>query len=258
MKKVMTVFLVIGIIAVIIGIVLVIVGGTLGNRNVNYTDEIFRSESAVERLELDVAAGSASVEFYEGDCVEISYQAHPRYGFTASQSGSTVKLGHSRGGWFNWGWGRKAPVATVKLPHTLAVDLDIDISAGSVKVQSGEFRKLTIDVSAGELTLGEAVCSTAKCHVSAGSVKIEGLACSTTDCHVSAGSLKLSNVSCPVVDLDVSAGSIKIGMLGNKEEYTILVDKSAGSCNVSSQQGTDADKKIDIDVSAGSIEVNFN
>ena len=106
--------------------------------------------------------------------------------------------------------------------------------------------------------MGEIVCPTAKCHVSAGSVKLEGLTCSSTDCHVSAGSVKLSNVNCPVIDLDVSAGSIKLGVLGNKEEYNILVDKSAGSCNVSSQQGTDADKKIDIDVSAGSIEVNFN
>lgn len=260
MKKVLTVFMVIGIITVIVGIVLVIIGGTLGNANVKYTDEFFSSEGTVERLELDVAAGSAEVQFYDGDGVEISYQAHPKYGFTASQSGGTVKLGHSRGGWFNWGWswGRKAPTATVKIPYTLAVELDIDIGAGSVKVQSGEFRKLTIDVSAGELSMGEIVCPTAKCHVSAGSVKLEGLTCESTDCHVSAGSVEFSKVSCPVIDLDVSAGLIKLGMLGNKEEYTILVDKSAGSCNVSSQQGTDAGKKIDIDVSAGSIEVNFN
>lgn len=258
MKKVMTVFLVIGIIAVILGIVLAAIGGTLGSGNVNYTDEIFRSESSVERLELDVAAGSASVEFYDGDCVEIAYQAHPKYGFTASRDGATVKLGHSQHGWFSWNWGRKAPVATVKLPYTLAVELDIDVNAGSVKVQSGEFRKLTIDVSAGELTMGEIVCPAVKCHVSAGSVKLEGLTCSNTDCHVSAGSVKLSKVNCPVVNLDASAGSIKLGMLGNKEEYTILVDKSAGDCNVSSQRGTDPDKKIDIDVSAGTIEVNFN
>lgn len=257
MKKVLTVFLVIGIIAIIIGIVLVVVGGTFGS-NVKYTDEVFSSEGGVEKVELDVAAGSANVEFYDGDAVAISYQAHPRYGFTASQSGGTVKLGHERGGWFNWGWGRKGPTATVKIPYTLAVDLDIDISAGSVNVQSGEFKKLTIHVSAGELNMGEIVCSTSKCHVSAGSVKLEGLYCSNTNCHVSAGSIRLSKVNCPVVDLDVSAGSIKLDMLGNKEEYTILVDKSAGSCNVSSQRGTDANKKIDIDVSAGSIEVNFN
>lgn len=257
MKKLLTVFLVIGIIVVIIGIVLVVIGGTLGS-NVKYTDEAFASEGGVEKVELDVAAGTANVEFYDGDVVEITYQAHPRYGFTAAQSGGTVKLGHERSGWFSWSWWRKAPVATVKIPYTFAVDLDIDISAGSVKVQSGEFKKLTIDVSAGELIMGETVCSTAKCHVSAGSVKLEGLTCGNTDCHVSAGSVILSKVNCPVINLHASAGSVKLDMLGNKEEYTILVDKSAGSCNVSSQQGTDANKKIDIDVSAGSIEVNFN
>lgn len=253
------IFAVIGILALAIGIVLVIVGGGFGDVNVNYTDEVFNSEGNVECLELDVAAGTANVEFYDGEGVAITYQAHPKYGFTASQNGATVKLGHSRGGWFNWFWGsRKAPTATVKIPYTFAVDLDIDISAGSVNVQSGEFKTLKIDVSAGKLIMGEIICSTAKCHVSAGSVKLGGLSCSKTDCHVSAGSVEFSKVNCPVIDLDASAGSIKFGMLGNKAEYTILVDKSAGSCNVSSQQGTDANKKIDIDVSAGSIEINFD
>ncbi len=259
MKKMFIILAVIGILALAIGIVLVIVGGGFGDANVNYTNEVFNSEGDVERLELDVAAGTANVEFYDGDSVAITYQSHPRYGFTASQNGGTVKLGHSRRGWFSWSWGsRKGPTATVKIPYTFAVDLDINISAGSVNVQSGEFKTLKIDVSAGKLTMGEIICSTAKCHVSAGSVKLGGLTCNKTNCHVSAGSVEFLNVNCPVIDLDVSAGSIKFDILGNKSEYTILVDKSAGSCNVSSQQGTDANKKIDIDVSAGSISVNFN
>lgn len=259
MKKTAIIFIVIAIIAVVIGIVLVIVGGSFGDWNVKYTDEIFKSENTVERIELDVAAGSANVEFYDGDCVEITYQSHPKNGFTASQEGGTVKLGHARRGWFNWSWSsRKGPTATVKIPYTLAVDLDIDISAGKVTVQSGEFKGLDIDVSAGSLTMGETVCTNTVCHVSAGSVKFGGLTCNTTDCDVSAGSVEFSNVVCPVIDLDVSAGAIKFGVSGDKSEYTISVDKSAGGCNVSSQQGTDASKKIDIDISAGSVEVNFN
>lgn len=258
MKKMVATFVGIGVILLVIGIILLIIGGTSG-WNVQYTDEAFASEGNVQRVELDVAAGVANVEFYDGENIEIAYQAHPKYGFTASQSANTVTLSHSHSGWFNWGWnfGRKAPVATVKIPKELKPELKINIGAGSIDIKSGEFKTLDINVSAGKLTMGETICTSADIDISAGSMEIRGLTCEGLNCDVSAGSATVSKIKCDKIDIDVSAGSVTFNVIGIKSEYNILVDKSAGSCNVTSQQGTDVNKTIDIDVSAGSVNVNF-
>ena len=69
--------------------------------------------------------------------------------------------------------------------------------------------------------------------------------------------MNIGKLTCPKINIDLSAGSVKLGVVGQKSEYSISVDKSAGSCNVANQSGTDIDKKIDIDMSAGSVTINF-
>ena len=260
MKKTLIVCSILAAIAIVIGIVLIIVGGTFGfGGAVNYTDESFTSQGSVTRLEIDVAAGTAKVQFYDGDSVQVDYQTHSKYGFTVSESGGTVKLEQVRTGWWiNWGINmRKAPTATVRIPRALILDLDIDISAGLVEVGSGTFGKVTCEISAGKLALGEIVCTALESDVSAGTFEISGLTCEFINCDISAGNATINRVNCDRIDIDVSAGNISMKVLGNKSDYTILVDKSAGNCNVTSQTGTEPNKRITVDVSAGNVSVNF-
>lgn len=258
MKKTWIVCGVIAAITIVIGIILVIIGGTFGFGHVSYADESFTSQDSVTRLEVDVAAGTAKVQFYDGDSVQIDYQTHSKYGFTVSESGGTVKLEQVRGVWFGLGFiSRKVPAATVKIPKALVLNLSIEIGAGSVEVDSGTFGLVKCEVSAGKLSLGETACSAFECDISAGTFDVSSLTCDKIDIDVSAGNASFNKVDCDKIDIDVSAGNISMKVLGNKSDYTILVDKSAGNCNVTSKSGTDANKKIDVDVSAGNVNINF-
>lgn len=260
MKKLFIVFSILAAIAITIGIILVIIGGTFGFGNTNYSDEVFHSEQPVSNLELYVSAGSAKVELYDGDNVQIDFQTHSKYGFTVSEKDGTIKLEQHHKGWF-LGWGiamRTAPSATVKIPKGVALNLSVEIGAGAVTVEGGTFGNVECKVSAGELTLGNIECAKASCRVSAGALKVSSLKCGSLSCKVSAGSQNIGNVTCDNIDIAVSAGSLNMHVLGNKSDYSISVDKSAGSCNVTTQTGTDANKKIDIDISAGSVNVHFN
>ena len=260
MKKALIICSVIASVLISVGIVLLIIGGTFWRGNTNYTVEVFNSEQTVERLNLSVAAGSTKVEFYEGDSVEIKYEYNSRLGFAVSEENGTVKLHQIKTGWIGlWGINaRRAPAATVKIPTGLVADLTIHIGAGTVTVADGAFGDVKCNVSAGVLDMGKTDCSSFICEVSAGSFNIDGVSCDSIDCDVSAGSARFSKVACGKIDIDVSAGSASFGILGDEAEYNISVDKSAGSCNVTSHQRPDASKRINIDVSAGSVFVNFN
>lgn len=255
-------FIICGIVAAIlicIGIILLIVGSTFGFVGNIYSDESFTSQQDVSRLKIDVAAGNAKVSFYDGENVQIEYQTHSKYGFVASESNGTVKLEQPHNTWWiNWGWGmRRAPTATVKIPYAFILDLDIEISAGAVDVESGTFGKLTADVSAGKLDFKNIVCAEAICNISAGNLSVDGMACTSLDCDVSAGNASFTGVTCSDIDIDVSAGSLYMMVVGKKDDYSISVSKSAGSCNQSTQHVPNAVKRITIDVSAGSVTVNF-
>ena len=259
MKKAIIICSVLAAIAITIGIILIIIGGTVGS--VRYEDNTFISQERVEKLKVSVAAGEANVEFYDGDKVEIAYQTHSKYGFSVSESGGTIELNQNHIKWFNWigfGIARKAPSATVKIPYGLTVDLEVRIGAGSVSIKDGSFGAVKCEVSAGRLTFGNTVCTSLVTDVSAGSLSVGGVTCGSIDCNISAGSAHFNKVVCDKMDIDVSAGSAHFSVIGDKADYYISVDKSAGSCNVTNQSGRDANKKIDIDVSAGSVSVNFN
>ena len=258
MKKTFIICGILASLAIAIGIILVIVGGTSGLGDSYYTDESYTAQNEVSRIKLDVAAGTAKVGFYEGDSVQIDYQTNQRYGFTVRESDGTLTIEQSHGVWWlNWGIMRKVPTAIIKIPRHCIPDLDIEIGAGSVDVDSGTYGKIKADVSAGKLNFGRIVCADADCRVSAGDLSFDFVDCSYVSCNVSAGNATFRTVKSDNINIDVSAGNTTMYVLGSISDYTIHVNKSAGSCNLTTQIKPDAKKRIDIDVSAGSVNVHF-
>ncbi len=155
---------------------------------------------------------------------------------TAAMMGKiTVAPKHSFGFWFGW---FKVPEMTVKIPQGKVIDFSLEMSAGSAHVQDGEFKNFNFDMSAGSANIGN-------------------IRCDKFDADLSAGSLHVSGITCDNILIDLSAGSANLTVNGKKSDYYITVDKSAGSCNVSGQQGAASGKVIDIDLSAGSVNVHF-
>ncbi len=237
--KTWKIFLCLGIVILFIGIA-VLIGGLAANGwkfKVDYEMQTFVSEGDNNSLDLKISAGTVKVEYYEGENFEIVYPTSYRYGYDVTEENGkiTVAPKHSFGFWFGW---FKVPEMTVKIPQGKVIDFSLEMSAGSAHVQDGEFKNFNFDMSAGSANIGN-------------------IRCDKFDADLSAGSLHVSGITCDNILIDLSAGSANLTVNGKKSDYYITVDKSAGSCNVSGQQGAASGKVIDIDLSAGSVNVHF-
>ncbi len=253
------VFLGIGIVIFAIGLALFITGWALNGWKfkVEYEMNTFNSTEENTTLDLRISAGSIAVEFYDGENIEVNYPDSINYGYEVKEKAGTLKVTPVNRVHFNWfGW-NDIPAVTVKVPSGKVMNLKLDLSAGAATVASGEYGDVRISMSAGSTTVGAVKCGELITHLSAGKISFGGAECSSLDVRLSAGVANMDGVVCNDIDIDLSAGSAKLAVIGNKSEYSIFVDKSAGSCNLTNQSGSVAGKKIDVDLSAGSVEVTF-
>lgn len=223
-----------------------------------YSRMTFVSEGQeTDAIGLNVVAGKLNCSFYDGDRVEISYPTSDDFGYRVSEEDGKVTLSPVRNSywfWLNW---THIPDVNVKIPQTLVPDLNITLSAGSVYLDDGAFGTVTMNVSAGTLHTGNLTCDTLTCKLSAGSANLGTLTAQSASVHLSAGSFNAGRTDCPDLSIDLSAGSAAMTVAGSEDEYNISVDCSAGSCNLSSRTSAQAFKRLDIDLSAGSVTVNF-
>ena len=219
----------------------------------------YTAEGEIVELKIDNAVGRIKTEFYDGDKMIVDYPVSNRYTMTIEEKAGTLKVnGLNRRHWYNFTVHMSSfPETVVKIPQSTVLKLDVTVNAGSVTLAEGNYAAASVKVNAGSINVLGMTCPQFDCEVNAGSIFVKSLDCASFDCEVSAGSINVERLVCPLIQIDVSAGHAGVKVQGRKEEYTILVDKSAGSCNVASQTGTDPEKKIDIDVSAGSVSVNF-
>lgn len=254
--------MIIGIIVLAVGLALFITGLALNGWKfkVEYEMETFNSTEDNTTLDLRMSAGSMNVQFYDGDGVEVVYPVSYARGFEVTERAGTVKVNSFNRHIFNWfGW-NNIPAVTVKIPQGKVMNLKLKISAGTASIASGAYGDTLIDMSAGSVDVGEVVCKNFKADLSAGMITVNSVACTALDVDLSAGTATIKSVVSNVIDIDLSAGSVYMTVKGNKSEYAVTVDKSAGSCNLTNQspaQGTAEVKRIDVDLSAGSVEVKF-
>lgn len=233
------IFLAIGIVFFTIGLGVLVAGIASNGWKLKNDFEIqtFTSEGDNNSLRLGISAGTVKVEYYEGENFEITYPTSYRFGYEVSEKNGKITVMPKRtfGIWLGW---YKIPDLTVKIPQGKVIDFSLEMSAGTAHVADGEFKNFNFDMSAGSANIGNIKCDNFNADLSAGSLDAKGIACDK-------------------ITVDLSAGSANLTVNGNKSDYYITVDKSAGSCNVSGQQGAVAGKVIDIDLSAGSVNVHF-
>lgn len=254
--------LIIGIIVLAVGLALFITGLGLNGWKfkVEYELKTFNSTEDDTALDLRMSAGTMNVQFYEGDSVEVVYPVSYARGFEVTERAGTVKVSSFNRHIFNWfGW-NNIPAVTVKIPQGKVMDLKMKISAGEADIASGAYGDTNIDMSAGLISVGEIVCRNFRADLSAGKITVNSVTCAALDVDLSAGTATVNNAVSNDIDINLSAGSVYMTVKGDKSEYAITVDKSAGSCNLTSQspaQSTAQVKRIDVDLSAGSVEVKF-
>lgn len=257
--KALTKLMIAGAIILILGIGVFIAGVAMNGWKMapHYENETYLSEGQVGVVELNVDAGKLNCSFYDGDQVEITYPVSEDFGYRVTEADGKITLSPQKQRYWFWlGW-FELPEITVKIPQTSVPDLKIDLSAGKVVVGDGTFQDVTIKISAGTLNVGEIACATFDCSLSAGNATVGGMVCDRADIDLSAGSFTAKSICCPLIGLDLSAGNAKLNVVGSEEDYNVSVDKSAGSCNLSSRTASGSDKKLTVNLSAGDVNVQF-
>lgn len=254
-----------GIAIIIVGIIVFVVALGLNDWKLesfgNFEVKDYESVSQINTVKLNSAIGTVKTEFYDGDKILVKYPENNKLTTTVTEENGvlTATTNVSRHWWMSFGFTlKKIPVTVISIPQNSVVNLDFQVNAGTVTVADGKYDSVKIELNAGTIKFGNTICQNLKCNVNAGTLKIDGVSCDKIICKINAGTVSLSGVQCDDIDVGISAGSATINVKGNKTEYNIYTDVSAGSCNIKSQSGTVANKTIKVDVSAGSVNVNFN
>ena len=243
--------------SVIIGtiIALIIIWLALSG-TVKYEMQTYTAVNDNTALDIEIEAGALRTEYYYGDKIQVEYPVSKSFRSNIYEKDGTFHFKNDFRAFFILFVNPKIPDIVIKLPHGAYYDINLGMSAGKVNLAGGRFGKAELQMSAGTLK-GEGMdCSSLKLKISAGAAALGRVNCHSLDMHMSAGSASIDRVTCTDTKLRVSAGSVKLGYTGLSEEYRIIKHVSVGSCNVAAQNGI-TDKTIDINVSAGSVKLDF-
>ncbi len=251
--------LIIGGVIAVIGIVILIV--TLASngwkiKKAEFEMQTYTAETEFTKIKIDIEAGSARTEFYDGEKVIIEYPASSAYKNQFETEDSTlIYSGCARDWFFNTG-NLNVPETVIKIPNGSVYGIEMQVGAGAYSLADGEYGNIKINLGSGVFSAERFKCAEMKFEVGMGHSNIKNFECRTLDCEVGMGDITIEQVTCSGAKIDVGLGSAHIGFSGAKEEYNISTDIGLGSCNVAEQTGT-TDKTIEIDVGAGSAVLDF-
>ena len=122
--------------------------------------------------------------------------------------------------------------------------IEFDCGAGSVDVEGIFANNTSIDSGMGEFN-------------------IEYIETSNLDASIGMGEVNIKGVITDNADIDISAGEMNLEIYGESEDYYITADKTAGNILVDGKSigeaygKSDAHGKIDVDISAGEVNIDF-
>ena len=262
MNKTVKVTLIVGAIIVGIGLIVAVIAGFAGGWNFVSTEwnkKVYEAQPSNEITDIDVdfAAGSLEIGFYEGSVIKVEYPENSQISTEFSVVHNTLKMysvvrWHVQFGWFN-----KIPTTKVYIPNDMQPVLRLKVDAGTVTVKAGSYKSVDLRMNAGTLKMDNVDCSAIKIQLDAGTINLSKIECQLFSAVLNAGTLKVTHLKCNDVKLALSAGTARVGIDGKKSDYTIWTDVSAGSCNVKNQNGT-IYYNLNVVVSAGSAKITFS
>ena len=228
------------------------------------------------KIKVSCGAGNVTVHHSDTTTSYVDYTIADYYKFNYDEENGEISLEKKWRFWFMFDFANKNTM------DVYLTDKDYDayfkVSAGKFNVEGDyTFNSLTVEVSAGDFNFnGNAtVNENALFKVSAGDLNMKGNVnvAKKAELKVSAGDLNVNyveadnvftkisagDIKCKVkssdIEFDISAGDLVMDIVGKEEDYSISIDKSAGSCNVNGRTG--GSKRLDGDISAGKATIHF-
>lgn len=139
--------------------------------------------------------------------------------------------------------------------------VDLDAISGSVNIENLTAGKdINVDATSGKITMDNLTAG-GKIDLRgiSGSIKGENIKCESLEADCTSGKVDLLKVDAEKsIDIRAVSGSINLSVVDAEENYNFKVSKMSGSANVESKTNAGATKNMSLNVTSGSIHVDFN
>ncbi len=249
---------ILGIGIAILIIALAVNGWKFDFKETEYEMKSYTAEGQFDTLSVDISAGEVDIVYYDGETIKFDYPENNRLTATVVESKSEISFVSKKKHFWDWvSWGTNIPKTTISVPQDCKLNLNIDLNAGIINLPDGEFEKLDLHLNAGEVTGSEITASSLECKMNAGNIKFESVECTSGTFKLNAGTLEISRLACDKITTNLNAGTATLHVVGTATEYTVDIDKNAGSCNIANHTGTDDKKSITGKMNAGALNITF-
>lgn len=165
----------------------------------------------------------------------------------------------------NWIWKKTSQGSiTITVPsNDILEKLDIGSGAGTIELENLTTTSLDVDQGAGILKLTKVVAQKTEIDGGAGEIKIIASSLNNLDLDAGVGKIDINANITGTSKIDCGVGEINLELLGQKEDYKLIVEKGIGSIKIEENKyssdttyGTGLNK-ITIDGGVGSIHISF-
>ena len=145
---------------------------------------------------------------------------------------------------------------------TTSIKMNVD--AGDIDLKDITTEDFQLESNAGDIKATGLTVDTAKIDMDAGDVNILDSEIKNVKAELSAGDMKLKNIKADNFDIDADYGDIDLEIAGEEADYNIDIDVSAGDVEINDKDvkshyssKSNTDKTLKINTDAGDVEVSF-
>ncbi|MDO5572728.1 MAG: DUF4097 family beta strand repeat-containing protein [bacterium] len=232
---------------------------------IDYQSEALGTVQDVTAIEISLKAGEMNIKESDDDTYRL--EADDVYKLKCFMDedvlhimGQGVKSDYS---------GIKTQSITLYVPAGADLnDVDIELGAGSGRIEQLNTGDLTVEVGAGELKGSGIKADTADIQVGAGTVELKNCEFGEADYEVGFGSVYYQGGLSGDTDISCSMGNVELRLDGSEEDYDYRIECAMGTVNIGGRQytGISGEKRLDngaahemlIDCAMGNITVQFD
>lgn len=207
----------------------------------------------IENLKIDVGASKICIK--EGEKLQIN--TNSRY-IVVNEEKNTVtikELSHFTLGNSNY-------ETTIYIPKDINFKkVEINIGAGKLEIENLNTEKLELSLGAGTTDIDYVKAISFKVETGAGKLNIKNSLFEKAKLDMGVGNTYIESEIKDIFDIDAGIGNLELKLLGNKEEYTLDIDKGVGNVTVDGVNVTNVlgsgSRHIKVDGGIGNIDINF-
>lgn len=223
----------------------------------NNTKNFYEEYQNISKIEID--SDFSKIIIQKGDKFSVDGN-NLTTSFTSTLNNGILKIEETS----NKFWRKKYNgVVTITINDTMLKSLDILHGAGSLIINGVSIDKFELEQGAGKVLISDVTFLNTIIEGGTGEIVIKSSTLNNLDLDMGVGKVSLEAYLEGKNTIDCGIGSLDINLLGNQEEYQIIVNKGIGAITIDGIKQSDGSifgtgyNTIKLDGGIGSIDVNF-